>query len=517
MPEGRTVSLPTLGLLAALAGFAALQVFAAFGAGVFEYPLDDVYIHLAMAENIVGGTYGVNAGESASASSSILFPFLLTPFAGTELQRFLPLFWNILAVGICGWLWGRVLVEAALPRGQAVAFALAGPILLNMSGVGYTGMEAAPHMLASLAIILGLWRFLTGGGVAVWLVLAAIAAPLLRYEGLALMLMAAGVLTVGGAWRAGALIAATSLALVAGFSLFLVSLGLEPLPGSIVAKMSGLDPQGGFAIRLLVGLLANLIRPGGALIGVLVFVCLLGFAIFPALRRGPAGWIVAVAGLAALGHVVLGQIGWMHRYEPYVIVSLVAAFLLASSRLAGRAVGFIRGAAAFAVLAAGVAYMPALWGSYVWNPRAIHLQQAQMARFAQDYVAVPVVVNDLGRVAWGNPDYVLDIWGLGSSEAREIRFGVEKPAPGWAAPLAAEHGAQLAMIYDEWFGTAVGPDWVHVATLEMLKPKGALGDWEVSFYATDPAYEADIRAKLAEFAPTLPPDSVLTFIGGGGV
>ena len=67
------------GSASALAGVAgALVVFAAFLAVAmsrngwsFEYPLDDVYIHLAMAEQIAAGGYGVNAGEFASAASSL--------------------------------------------------------------------------------------------------------------------------------------------------------------------------------------------------------------------------------------------------------------------------------------------------------------------------------------------------------------------------------------------------------------------------------------------------------------
>ena len=52
----------------ALLAFVALMAVAMARAGwVFEYPLDDVYIHMAMAEQIAAGGYGVNAGELASA------------------------------------------------------------------------------------------------------------------------------------------------------------------------------------------------------------------------------------------------------------------------------------------------------------------------------------------------------------------------------------------------------------------------------------------------------------------
>jgi hypothetical protein len=504
-------------MLSATGAFAALQAVAAWHAGVFEYPLDDVYIHLAMAEKTAQGTYGVNLGDPASASSSILYPFLLLPFPGTEAQRLLPLFWNILAVAGAGWVWGLVAAAARLAGAAGMAIVVAGPVFLNIPGVGYTGMEAAPHLLASLVVVLGLWLALNRKGAAWWLVGAAIAAPLLRYEGLALSLAAAATLWLWGHRRAAGVIACGALGAVIGFSVFFLYLGLDPLPGSILEKIGTLDPQGGIGSRLLVGLLANLIKPAGAILAGLVVAVVATAVAIPALRRGPAGAIVATVGAAASAHLVFGQVGWMHRYERYIIVSFLGAFLLAGSA-AGPGAGsgaarIAQGAALATTAAAAIAYGPTLWGTYVWNPRAIHLQQAQMARMAQDYLKVPVAANDLGRVAWGNPAYVLDIWGLGSVEVRDIRFGAV-PFGGWAAPLAAEHGVRTVMIYDTWFASAAGPDWVRVATPSITRPKGAIGAWTVAIYAVDPAYAAELRAHLAAIAPTLPEGAVLSPEGG---
>jgi hypothetical protein len=50
--------------------------------GHLVYSLDDPYIHLGLAENIAKGHYGINLTEYSSPSSSILWPFLLVPFAG---------------------------------------------------------------------------------------------------------------------------------------------------------------------------------------------------------------------------------------------------------------------------------------------------------------------------------------------------------------------------------------------------------------------------------------------------
>ncbi len=500
---------PLWGMLAALGGFAALQAVAAWHAGGFEYPLDDVYIHLAMAEKIAGGTYGVNAGEPASASSSIAYPFLLVAFPGTGVQRLLPFFWNLTAVAGAGWIWGSIAGAAGLRGVVGMVVVLAGPVMLNIPGVGFTGMEASLHLLASLLVVLGLWRVLNGQGVAWWLIAAAIAAPLLRYEGLALALLAAAALFLHGHRAAALMIALATVGAVVGFSLFLVSLGLDPLPGSILAKTAGFGPESDMVTRLLVMLAVNLMKPAGAILGGLVGAVAVAMLAVPTLRRGAGGALLATVGAAALAHLLLGQIGWMHRYEPYAIASLVGAILLAGSAAGAGVARLSRGAVLAVIVAAGVAYAPALWGQYVWNPRAIHLQQVQLARLAQDYLKVPVAVNDLGRVAWGNNAYVLDLWGLASVEARNIRLGWPVPEDGWAGPLARAHGVRAAMIYDDWFAAAAGPDWVRVATLSVTERRGAIGDWEVAIYATDPAYAADLRARLAAFAPTLPEGAVL--------
>ena len=491
-------------MLAALAGFVALQAAAYLNAGVFEYPLDDVYIHLAMASNIASGTYGVNAGEAASAASSILYPLLLLPFPDTEFQRLLPLFWNTLAVAGAGWVWGRIVVEAGLEGVIGAAVALAGPIGLNISGLGFTGMEASLHLLMSLIVVLGLWQALSGRVVSAGLVAAAIAAPLFRYEGLALTVLACVALFLFGYRRAAMVILAASLSVIAGFSLFLVSLGLSPLPNSVLAKTGASETPGDPAPGLIDSLIVNLTKPAGAILGVLVLLVAVALAVSPVLRRGAPGALLGAVGGAALAHLIFGKIGWMHRYEPYIVVSLVAAFLLAASTAGARERMVVQGVALATIGAAAIAYWPMLLTYYVWNPRAIHIQQAQMARFARDYVQAPVAVNDIGRVAWGNPSYVLDLWGLGSAEALAMRLAAEPPADGWAGPLAERHGVKVAMIYDAWLGPAVGADWARLGTLEMDPARGATGDKTVAIYAADPDYVPELHDRLMAFAKTLP-------------
>lgn len=520
VPPAPVAPLPLIAALAAVLGFAVLQGVAALIAqGVFEYPLDDVYIHLAMAEGLSSGGYGINAGEPASAASSILYPFLLAPFPGSALQRLLPLALNLLAVAGAGALWGRAVALAGLSGVAGVALAALGPLALNIPGVGFTGMENSLHALAALATVLGLWRFLQSGQIGALLALGAVFAPLLRLEGLALSGLACLVVLGAGRWRAGLALGAAVLAPVLGFALFLTGLGLAPLPGSVIAKVALAAPEAGPLMRLWLGLWANLAQPAGGLLAALSGLCVL-LAVLPGQRGQGRGSLLLVLGLAGGAHLLAGQIGWMHRYEHYIVLAQVAGLVLVAGPVAARraqalpvpgpALGPALGLVAVALLAAALAFWPALLTRYLWNPRAIHLQQAQMARFAQEWVQAPVAVNDLGRVAWGNPDPVLDLYGLGSPAALALRLAPGGPAPGWAGPLARAAGIELAMIYDHWFGTAVGPDWVRLGTLTQTPERGALGGWRVSFYAVDPAAAPRLRALMAAFAPSLPAGAQLT-------
>src|SRR5579872_6646054 len=71
--------------------------------GRLVFSLDDPYIHLAVADHILSGGYGVNADEFSSPSSSILWPYLL---ALTE----------ALHLGV----WGPLLINASAAAGTLV-------------------------------------------------------------------------------------------------------------------------------------------------------------------------------------------------------------------------------------------------------------------------------------------------------------------------------------------------------------------------------------------------------------
>lgn len=510
--------------LAALAGglgLYALLVAATLRAtgGVFEYPLDDPYIHLALAEQIARGTYGINPGEVSSPGSSPLYPLLLTPFAGTGLQRYLPAFWNTVGLAVAAWLWGRLLIEAGYSRAgwRAAGYLLAvsGPGAMLMPQVAFLGMEHSLHMAAALAVVLGLVRHLAGarsGGPAL-VVAGAFFGSAFRFEGLALGLAAGAVLVFTGRRGAGVLAAGGALLPVALFMVVLAALGLDPAPSSVQVKLAE-TPLGSsypvlhFVLNVLAGH-----EPGAKLVTGLTLALVLSWGLAPGLRGTRGAWLVAAVLASALAHLAVGRFGWMNRYEHYVVVILVATFVALIPQALerwGRGASFAALAAVFA--AALVVFQPAATSKLPGAARAILTQQGQMARFAQDVLKAPVAVNDIGRVAWRNPDAVLDLWGLASAEARDIRLN--RPAPGWAGALVARQGVPVAMIYDTWLAEAVGPGWVRLGQLELSIPADFLGGPDVAFYATAPEHVARLRAALVAWVPTLLPGSRFAWDAG---
>ncbi|MDJ0638703.1 MAG: hypothetical protein QNJ20_07710 [Paracoccaceae bacterium] len=472
----------------------------------FEYPLDDVYIHLAMAEQMAAGGYGVNAGEYASAASSPIYPFFLMPFAGTEAQRWLPLFWNILSLVAASWLLGLALARAGLGR-AGLLLAFVAPFALFMFNTAYAGMENMAHGAASLAIVLGLWRFVETSRIGWLLPVGVLLAPAFRLEGLALGMAAGGVVLVLGRPLAGIALGVLAVVPIAVMSGFLTSLGLDPLPNSVTAKLPATTSA---AEGLFSGMGAN-IASNAAVYGgryLLALAIVTGLIAMVVVQKGdrPRGMVGLAVAAAAFAHLAFAATGWLDRYENYLILSTVAVLALLVAQFGQMVRWTILGLA----LAGGVfTYAPNIDNNLA-GMRAIHLQQGEMSRFAKDHLRAPVAVNDLGYVAWDNPDYVLDLIGLASAEALELRL-TEAP-DGWADRLADAREVRVAMIYDNWIKEALGPEWVRVGRLVLLKHGGAfLGGDIVSFYARDAEAVRDVMPALRDWAESIPEGAGFVF------
>ncbi|MEZ6015973.1 MAG: hypothetical protein R3F49_12715 [Planctomycetota bacterium] len=507
----------TLRLVAAWATLALALVAAALWAcdGRLIYSLDDPYIHLSVAESILAGGYGVNPGEYAAPSSSILYPLLLVPTELMGLGRAGPLIVNLLAALATVLVIGRFLAERVLPERAldstartigSVLLGLACCVALNSWGLVMTGMEHSLHVLACVVVV---WRLSAAatrdGRLDPTLIAATVALPLIRFEGLALALAVVGGMLYLRRFAAAALTLALVGAGLAAWVGFTASVGLPWLPSSVLTKSEFaarvLEQQGSGALVRTIGanLKASLTeRPGTLLVLGAIVAALAGAR---ATRKADGGSDV-VCGVAAvcvaLAHVTFGRYGWFSRYEVYAI-GFVLLCLLRLAR-AGLQRSDARAAAAAALLLIGAPYVIDTLRT-PWACRGTYDQQYQLHRFVVERWQRPIAANDLGWLTYQNPDYVLDLWGLGSEDARRMarREGLNATN---IAGLVRERGIDLAIVYHRSLFDATPEGWTRVGLLRSKTVTGA--DNQVGLFATSDAVVAELRRLLVAFQGSLP-------------
>jgi hypothetical protein len=498
-------------------------------AGAFSYPLDDTYIHMAVARHFVEhGTWGVNAGASTSASSSPLWTLTLSGAAAIGV----PLDYAPLILSVTGGIAVIVAAEALLRDAGMTAWprALALVVLLALGFVptlSVLGMEHTWHAALSLGFLLALRRCDEPRWRTVLLVLAAML-PLVRFESLVLVGLAIPLVWLSSR-RDAAWLAAVTAVPVGIFMLISAANGWLWLPNSVLVKVANEAFHTPPLIdRVRMGR-SELVEAAGyawAIVG-------LQFSgVLPDRLRREA-WVV----LGATGaHAVLvgPGMGLVNRYVGYVMAMLLVT-LLSTMWAVAESTWRTRSWRADVTLALAIAVFLSWWqpawsrarGQFSDAPlamRNIADQQHQSGRFVRDFLTVPgpVMINDLGYVAYAGGRDVIDILGLGDTAfARrylEGEVGVEA-----VSARAGASGSYVAVVYESTLAamppfSGPPPGWIAIGTFT-IHDNVICGSETVTVYATQPGAVAQLRADFRRFAPTLPArthSEVLSASGSAG-
>ena len=476
--------------------------------GHFVFTLDDPYIHLALAENILNGHYGVNQNEFSAPSSSILWPFIIAPFSQFLQSAYALLLINITAaIGTIILIW-KLLLPTNSDKKYSFEKTLTLSIILivsipaiNLVGLIYTGMEHSIQLFFSTLIIYGLIYEVEHKKISWWFIVAIVIAPLIRYECLALSLPSILFLYIRG-YRAKSLsIACILLFLLGAFSLFLISLGLDAFPTSVAAKSSVVSSGGGVK-SLLRSLYGSLTLSRGILL-IVAMLSLLYFALNKELKK-ELRLLAFVISISAFLHLLVGRYGWYSRYEIYIWSSLILTLLYLNKNLIYQLpakIGFYQ-MVGLMLLSSGMLCAP-YFITLMTTPLAsnnIYEQQYQMHRFATKYNKA-IAVNDLGYVSYQNNNYVLDLWGLASIDALRLRKSSNKSD--WITQITQNKNVEFAMIYEEWF-KEIPDNWRKLGELSLGKTQITPANASVSFYSIGCKPYAEISDLIKTFSTTLP-------------
>ncbi|MGE5806433.1 MAG: hypothetical protein ACM34M_11620 [Ignavibacteria bacterium] len=471
------------------------------------YTVDDSYIHLALAENIYRGHYGINMEEYSCPSSSIPWPFLLAPFSRFGFGYLVPFIFNLISsIGsvFIVWLFIKLVFLQNFPESKKDRMGYLLLILLipvfNLIGSIFTGMEHSLQVFLTILIIYGLISSFYKEHFPNWLYIAIIIAPLIRYENLSISLASLLFLYQKGKKKNALISFGAIVILLTAFSVFLLSLGLEALPISILQK-GNVTSSGGIFYSIIENIKINTTFERRCVV-LLAYTVVLILILINGNRKKEERFLAGCMSAAILMHIAAGKSG---RYIVYLWSASILTFLFLYREGLIRFIlkyNFLKTAFYFSTASIIFSY------SYIYliiiTPLAsnnIYEQQYQIHRFAKDYYKKRVAVNDLGYTSFQNDNYVLDLAGLGSMEVyKEKKDGNNYD---WMNRVMSHHMVEVAIIYRSWFPN-IPPTWNKAAELYLGKKKYSPADSVVSIYAVNKESLIQVQSLLKKFGRTLP-------------
>lgn len=488
--------------------------------GYFTYTLDDAYIHLAVAENIARGEYGINANEFSSPSSSILWPFLLAPFA-----RYSGAVWIVFLLNVCVAIVVLYVVWKILDhyfhqcKSKLSLITVLLLLLIPATGIIgliFTGME---HLLQVCFIVLMLYSIvkeLHGEYNFQLMLVSIVVSSLIRYENLSFCLFGIAFLYARGKTN-DAIIAFSVMALLhILFALFLYWNQSSLLPTSVMVKRNFLRHE----IFPLSHLLETLNTDFGLLYGSLTVVFIVCSLL---LRTSDKRLLSMGTAFVLLLHLLYGNTqnygslatawGYFFRYEMYIWTLVLLTLLIISKDFIMQ---HFQRTPMITILVFMLIEMTICARTNIvlfTIPHAsnnIYEQHFQMHRFVTHFYKKNVAVNDIGYVSYRNDSYVLDLWGLASKEAWKLRTNFPGKTA-WIDSVMQAKNVSVAMLYESWF-PFLPESFTKVAELSLTKNTITASEHLVSFYAAEQSEIENIERALREFQNTLPDKNMLVVV-----
>lgn len=484
--------------------------------GEFIYPIDDTYIHIAMAKNLAEhGMWGVEPGKLAFCSSSPLWTILLAGiywiFGVSEiLPWWISLGFNIASVVLVDRLFVRHGVAPLMRIAASLAVALFGPFFCTTA----LGMEHAMHGFFILTTIDALDRWQSNPSSSILPSCACFfLATATRYESIFLLAplclgIAALVLWRGYQakkirfpYETVALLVFTCAPIFI-YGIWAISQGGHFFPNSLLLK----GRHGGIA-ELLRAVYQTLENPNLKLYFLhLLIIALVALAF---LRSTSVFQRILALSLAAaiFGHFTFARVGQLCRYEAYLTSAGALVIIIG---LADLKISPFRHFRSVLLASLGLVYLPRTLNAYHQTARSsadIYAQQVQMTRI---FAAMPpkdrgcIALNDLGYMALHSQSEFVDLWGLGSQDAAEL---VMKHPGFWFAEdikkLFADHNVKYVAVFDDWYPFNSMPEGTVDVGYLKHSDNIACGWDTVTFRATSADAAEKLKRHLASFLDKL--------------
>jgi Dolichyl-phosphate-mannose-protein mannosyltransferase len=489
----------------------------------YIYPLDDVYIHLALARNFAEhGVWSINTSGFDSASSSILYTLMLAFFIKVFGDwEYYPLIINMTFGFLTIYAVYRYFKDFYGKNELIWVMALLLPFsLLYMMSI--IGMEHTLHMFLMVLAIYFIRKNLDSHfkrkdfGI---LLAVVFFISIVRFESMFFTTALAFSLFVRRNFMQAFAVLLTGFLPILIFGLISVREGGFFFPNSVMIK--GSYPEGSHFIYTVWQIFKD-----GILFNTSFYKCLFAplVILFVVLLRKykkqnvksffKNETLIITVVSTCLMHSLFAFM--KYRYENYLMISIlliiipyIADFFRSTGTGKFRFTHYNLGMA-FGIF---ILFMVSIYRfGYHHNPlryasKGINEQQIEMSRFlGQYYKGDKVIANDIGAIAYFSHVRLLDMVGLGSTEVAKLKVENKHKSREeyivnnrtFIKDYAVKHKYKIAVIYYEWFPGYPPKNWIPVASWTIPGKYGPAIQ-RVVFYAVDPAEKENLRKKLAAF------------------
>ena len=501
--------------------------------GHLIYVLDDAYIHMAMAKNIVQhGVYGVTQYEFSSSSSSPVWTLLLASFYvvfGT--REWIPFVLNVLFASTILVAIYLIFRHASMSTVLSFITLLAIAFFTPFPALIFCGMEHLLHILLTIVCVWYLAKITAKSdskeSTSRFTLLCVLFAGMVmtRFESYSLLFAGCLLLLVRKKWKHSLVLALAGILPLLLYQYISVSKGWFWLPNSILIRA---DASQGEVFNSQQAVVISSIFSG---LGNFIYTPHVSVMIVTSFALLVVGWVwsksfwttgnvsIVLFVLAALAHLQLGKIGHFFRYEAYLVALGLFVIAYAISEIICSEIPWKQRLRIGTVICVILLYfsvqgLSPLIGRSIYSIKIIPLacrniyeQQYQMGLFLRYfYPESSVAVNDIGAVSFLGDVHVLDLVGLASADVLKLKTEGSYTTQ-QIYQLSRNKDIAIAIIYDTWFQLenlqGVPSEWIKVGEWKINDNVICGGD-VVSFYAVKVSEEERLMHNLRLFSKVLP-------------
>lgn len=481
----------------------------------YIYPIDDAYIHLAIAKNFaLYDVWGVTKYQFSSTSSSPLFTYLsslLIKIFGNSDQ--IPLYFNmVFGIGTVYFL--NEYFSGIFEKTRSVVFAVLFTVFFSVLHLQLlSGME---HVFHVFLIVLNIFCFSRSQNK--WAVFGFYSSLLLmglvRFESMFYFVVLAFVFFLMKSWKEATLVLLAGFIPILIFGYFNYRHDGYFFPNSVVVKGTKLSFDSNFAVQLKSILLDNF----------LFNISFYKIGFFPVVISVILMWrsfkdknsfdefikdyfLVIVFSLLVVCHSMFADFKGLFRYEAYILVGFCMVLI---PKMKVFFVNFINKVRDEKLISGLIIMNIVLMGYKLFvahmmldkGGKNVYEQQFQSARFLNTYYNTSkVVANDIGAITYYTDIHLLDIAGLGSVETirfNEAKKHFDKSFKIFLTEYCHKNKYEIAVVYENWLQGEVPDEWKKVAVLK-IQDKFSVAQDEVSFYSIDHSNLQQLKNNIKHF------------------